>query len=78
MTTETRMRRNYMEEFKRGAVVLPETSYGTITPPTVRNDYVGRRLLEIVLSLQVSAAAPTATQGYPSPATNVCASNDNT
>ena len=34
----------------------------TITPPTVRNNDVGHRLLEIVLPFQCLVAAPIATQ----------------
>ena len=46
-------------------------------PPTVRNDDVGHRLLEIVLPFQALAAAPIAIQDYPSPATDAYASYDN-
>jgi len=49
----------------------------TIKPPTVRNDDVGRRLLEIVLPFQVLAVAQIAIQDYPFPVTGVCASDDN-
>ena len=45
----------------------------TIKPPTVRNDDVGRRLLEIVLPFQVLAVAQIAIQDYPFPVTGVCA-----
>ena len=45
--------------------------------PTVRNDDVGHRPLEIVLPFQVLAAAPIAIQDYPFPAIDVCASDDN-
>jgi len=46
-------------------------------PLTVRNDGVGHRLLEIVLPSQAMAAAPIANQDYPSPATDVFATDDN-
>ena len=46
-------------------------------PPTVHNDDVGRRIPEIVLPFQELAAAPIATQGYPFPATDACANDDN-
>ena len=57
--------------------VLPENSLDTIKPPTIRNDDVGRRLLEIVLPFQVLAVAQIAIQDYPFPVTGVCASDDN-
>ena len=49
----------------------------SIKPPTVRNDDVGHRLLEIVLPFQGLATAPIAIQDYPSPATDAYASDDN-
>jgi len=47
-------------------------------PPTAHNDDdVGYRLLVIVLPFQDLPVAQIATQDCPSPATNACASNDN-
>ena len=46
-------------------------------PPTVHNDDVGHRLLEILLPFQALVAAPIAIQDYPSPATDAYASDDN-
>ena len=46
-------------------------------PPTVHNDDVGHRLLEIVLPFQGLVTAPIATQDYPFPAIDVCASDGN-
>jgi len=46
-------------------------------PPTVHNDDAGRRILKFVLPFQELAAALIATQGYPFPATDACASDDN-
>jgi len=48
-----------------------------VMPPTVHNDDVSRRLLEIVQPFQALAAAPVAIPGYPSPVKDACASDDN-
>jgi ubiquinone/menaquinone biosynthesis C-methylase UbiE len=49
----------------------------TIKPPIVRNDDVGHRLLGIVLPFQGMVTEPVASQDYPFPATDVCASDGN-
>jgi len=49
----------------------------TVTPPTVRNDDVDHRLVEFTRPFQEQVAAPIATQDYPFPVTDACASNDN-
>jgi len=49
----------------------------SIKPPTVHNDDVDHRLLEIALSFQALAAVPIAIQDYPFSATGAYASDDN-
>jgi hypothetical protein len=49
----------------------------TIMPPTVHNGDVGHRLLEVALPFLCLVTAPIATQDYPFPATDACASDDN-
>jgi glucose-6-phosphate 1-dehydrogenase len=48
----------------------------TIMPPTVHNGDVGHRLLEVALPFLCLVTAPIATQDYPFPATDACASDD--
>jgi len=56
--------------------VLPEISYpATIMQPTVRNDDVNHRPLEIVLPFHGLVTAPIATQDYPYQGTNACAND---
>jgi hypothetical protein len=49
----------------------------TLMPPIVRNDDVGHRLLGIVLPSQGLVTEPVASQDYPFPAIDVCASDGN-
>lgn len=67
----------------QAAIVLPNgcgsqklIAHG-IVPPTVHNDDVSRRLLEMARLSHTLAAVPVAIQGHPFPATGGGASDDN-